>query len=413
MDVTANNGGSLGNYRRVLALPGVRRLLLMMFAARIPVSATSMVLTLHVVLHLGHGYGAAGLVGAAGTIGIAVGSPLMGRVTDRFGLRVMVAVTTLGYGAYWLVAWALPYPALLVTSFVGGLLALPVMTIGRQSLAALVPPQHRRAAYSLDSISVEMAYMVGPALGVLIATRVSTVAAVVSLGCLMIAAGIAVYTVNPPIRAAHEILEPDALRPRRREWLDRRMVALLVIACGAVFALAGTEVAMVAALRDAGQVSMTGVVTIVWCAASILGGAVYGALRRSPSPLVLMLLLGALAIPVGLAGNQWWALCLALFPSGMMCAPTLAGTGDEASRLAPVAVRGEAMGLQSSAVTLGAALGAPLAGLMVDQFGAGWGFAASGVGGLLIAGYAIRGSRAGRNTPVSSDYQLAAGDCAG
>src|SRR5207302_10305054 len=55
--------GYLGNYLRVLAIPGVPRLLLIMFVARIPVTAVSMVLTLHVVLHLGHGYAAAGLVG--------------------------------------------------------------------------------------------------------------------------------------------------------------------------------------------------------------------------------------------------------------------------------------------------------------------------------------------------------------
>src|ERR1700753_1204225 len=119
---------ALGNYRRVLALPGVRMLLVLMFAARIPVSATSMVLTLHVVLTLHQSYRAAGLVGAAGTIGIAVGAPLTGRFVDTFGLRGMVVITTLGYGAYWLTAWLLPYSLLLVLSFLGGLLALPVMS---------------------------------------------------------------------------------------------------------------------------------------------------------------------------------------------------------------------------------------------------------------------------------------------
>ena len=407
--------GYLGNYRRVLAIPGVTRLLLIMFIARIPVTAVSMVLTLHVVLHLGYGYAAAGLVGAAGTIGLSIGAPLAGRVTDRFGLRTTVAVTTIGYGAYWLTAWLLPYPALLAVSVAGGVLALPVVPIGRQSVAALVPQEHRRAAYSLDSISVELSYMTGPALGVLIATRVSTVAAVLALGGTMIAAGIAIYLVNPPIRAAHEEAEAGTPRPARRDWLDRRMLATLAIACAAVFSLAATEVVMVAALRTSGQIGMTGVVTIVWCLASVVGGLVYGALRHGTRPLPLMLVLSALTLPVGLAGNQWWALCLALFPSGMMCAPTLAGTGDEVSRLAPPAVRGVAMGLQSSAITLGAALGAPLVGLVVDRLGAGWGFFASGLGGLLIAGYAIWGSRggkggSGKRAGRQPEFQLAAGE---
>jgi MFS family permease len=376
---------ALGNYRSVLTLPGVRTLLVLMFAARIPISATSMVLTLHVVLTLHRSYGAAGLVGAAGTIGIAVGAPLTGRIVDGFGLRGMVLVTTIGYGAYWLTAWLLPYSALLVLSFVGGLLALPVMSVGRQALAALVPEEHRRAAFSLDSVSVEMAFMVGPAVGVLVATKVSTVAAVVTLGCALVVAGAALFVVNPPVRGAHDEQDPDIPRPPRRQWLRPAMLATLAAGCGAVFVLAGTEVAMVAALRGVGEIGWTGVVTIALCLASMTGGVVYGALRRTPGPLVLMSLLGLLVVPVGLAGGQWWVLCLVLIPSSLMCAPTLAATGDNVSRLAPAAVRGEAMGLHSSALTLGGAFGSPVVGTVVDHFGAVGGFAAAGVGGVLIA----------------------------
>jgi predicted MFS family arabinose efflux permease len=377
-----------GNYQRVLRLPGVATLLVLMFAARIPVAATNMVLTLHVVLTLHRDYGAAGLVGAVGTIGIAIGAPLTGRLVDAFGLRKMVFVTTIGYGTYWLTAWLLPYPVLLVMSFVGGVLALPVMSVGRQALSALVPPEHRRTAFSLDSVSLEMSFMVGPAVGVLIATKVSTMAAVISVGCLLVLAGIALFVVNPPVRGEHDEYW-DGIRPPRRQWLKSQLLAVLAAGCGAVFVLAGTEVAVVAALRGVGQVSWTGVVTIAMCVASATGGAIYGALRRGPGPLVLMSVLGLLAVPVGLAGGQWWVLCLALIPSSFMCAPTLTAITDRVSRLAPAAVRGEAMGLHSAALTLGGALGAPVVGTVVDHSSAAGGFAAAGIGGLLIALLAV------------------------
>jgi predicted MFS family arabinose efflux permease len=376
---------ALGDYRRVLALPGVRTLLLLMFAARIPPSATSMVLTLHVVLTLHRSYGAAGLVGAAGTIGIALGAPLSGRLVDGWGLRGVVVVTALAESAYWLTAWRLPYTMLLVLSFVGGLIELPVMSVGRQAIAALVPPEHRKAAYSLDSISVEMSFMVGPALGVLVATRVSTVAAVIMIGCMVLAAGLALFLVNPPVRGAHDVYEPASRRPPRRQWLRPGLLAVLLISFGAVFVLAGMEVTTVAALRGTGEVSWTGVVTIAMCVASAVGGVIYGALRRAPNVLVLMSLLSALTIPVALAGGQWWVLALVLVPTNLMCAPTLAATGDSVSRLAPVAVRGEATGLHSSALTLGAAFGSPVIGTVVDQFGPSGGFVAAGLGGLLVA----------------------------
>lgn len=376
---------ALGNYRRVLALPGVRTLLLLMFAARIPVCATSMALTLHVVLTLHRSYGAAGLVGAAGTIGVAVGAPLTGLMVDRWGLRRMVAITALCEGTYWLVAWRLPYTPLLVLSVFGGLVALPVMSVGRQSLAALVPAQHRKAAFSLDSISIEMSFMVGPALGVLVATKASTTTALIMIGCLVLAAGAALFAVNPPVRGEHDEPDLDGVRPTRRQWLTPAMLAILLTSCGAVFVLAGTEVALVAALRGTGEVSWTGIVIIVMCVASALGGVVYGALRRVPGPVVLMALLAVLAIPVGLAGGQWWVLALALVPTNLMCAPTLSGTSDMVSRMAPASVRGAAMGLYSGALTLGGAAGSPIIGTVVDHLGTVGGFAAAGVGGLVVA----------------------------
>jgi MFS family permease len=154
-----------------------------------------------------------------------------------------------------------------------------------------------------------------------------------------------------------------------------------------VFVLSGTEVAIVAHLQESGDLAWTGVVMAVWAAASAVGGIVYGALRRSIPQVVLMTFLGALTIPVGLAGG-WWVLMLALAPAAAMCAPTIAATAEETARLAPPSVRGLATGLQSSAFTLGAAAGAPAVGFMVDHASPAWGFAVAGLGGLAVAGVA-------------------------
>src|SRR5882672_7711401 len=67
-------------YRRVLAIPGVRALLLVGLVARIPVAATGLTLTLRVVNSLKLGFFQAGLVGAAATVGVAVGAPVAGRL---------------------------------------------------------------------------------------------------------------------------------------------------------------------------------------------------------------------------------------------------------------------------------------------------------------------------------------------
>ncbi|MBE1487440.1 MFS transporter [Plantactinospora soyae] len=374
---------NLTPYREALALPGVRSLMLVTLLARVPKTMTVIALTMYVVLELEHGYAAAGLAGAAMTIGVAVGAPLLGRLVDRRGLRPVLALTTVAEAAFWLTAPLMPYPVLLGGALLGGLLCLPVFGVARQSVAALVPAEKRRPAYALDSMAVELSFMVGPILAVLLATSVSPKATLLVVSGGVVLAGLALFWLNPPTRADHEPL--DAARPvSRREWLTPRMLGLLAISAATTLVLGGTDVAVVAVLRAAEQVEWTGLVLAVWAAFSLVGAFVYGMVSRSVSPLLIVTMLGLCTIPVGFGGTQWWSLGLALLPAGMLCAPALASTANAVSQLVPASVRGEAMGLQNSAITVGLALGAPLAGAVIDASAPAWGFAATGTIGALI-----------------------------
>lgn len=387
-------------YRRTLALPGVRTLLVLVFFARIPATASGMALTLHIAVTMDRGYGAAGTVGAVATIGIALGAPVLGRVVDRFGLRPMLVITTISEATFWTFARSMPYPMLLVFGFVGGLLVLPAMSIGRQAIAALVPNDLRRTAYSMDSVSTELSFMVGPAAAVLVATQFSTQTALLAMAVGIVVVGSALFVMNPAVRSEAEKAAPEKVP--RRVWLTPRLVGVLLVGAGAVFILAGTEVAIVAQMQHNGDLSWTSLVVIVWSAGSAVGGLVYGALARSYRQVTLMAWLGALTIPIGLAGGAWWALMLVLVPAAFLCAPTIAATGEEVARLAPPAARGEATGLQSSAFTLGAAAGAPLVGFAVDHASPGWGFAIAGIGGVLVAGLAwVLATRQKEAVPVA------------
>jgi predicted MFS family arabinose efflux permease len=380
-------------YRRILALPGIRPLMAVALLARIPIIAAGLVLTLHVVLDLHRGYGAAGLVGAVNTIGVALGAPALGRLVDRRGLRAALLLTTGATALFWPVATLLPYAALLVAAFASGLVTIPVFSLVRQSIAALVPEADRRPAYALDSMSVEVSYMAGPALAVLVATQVSARVAMLGVGAATVLAAAGLFALNPPTRDAGEPAGAGT-GVRRRDWLRPRFVALLLVAAASTVILGGSDVAMVAVLRSAGQLPWTSLVTICWGAYSMIGGFVYGSARRAPPPALLLVLLGLLTVPVGLAGG-WWALCLALVPAGLLCAPTLAATVDEVSRLVPAAARGEAMGLYGSAMTVGLAVGAPLAGGVIDATGPRWGFAVAGLLGVAVAAVALPALRGG------------------
>ncbi|MGN9764335.1 MFS transporter [Micromonospora sp. SD12] len=375
---------NLKPYREALALPGLRSLLLVSVLARVPLTATGVTLTFYVVLDLGRGYGAAGLVGAAITVGAAVGGPLLGRLVDRRGLRPVLVLTAIAEAVFWSTAPMLPYPVLLPAAFLAGSLALPIFSVIRQSIAALVPPERRRPAYALDSMSVELSFMVGPALAVAAVTAISARTTLYLVGAGIVAAGVAFWVLNPPVRGGGEPAGPQPRVPRR-SWLTPRLLAVLAVSAAGMLVLGGTDVAVVAVLRESGDVGWTGAVLAVWAVASLAGGFAYGAVTRSFPPLALMAALSLCTIPVGLGGAHWWLLCLALIPAGALCAPTIAATSDAVSRLVPASVRGEAMGLHGSAVTVGMAVGAPLAGAVIDASAPAWGFAVTGAVGALVA----------------------------
>jgi len=377
-------------YRRVLAVPGVLPLLLFGVLARVPMTAAGVVLTLHVVTTLGLGYAAAGLVAASATLGMAVGSPWRGRAVDRLGLRRALLPSILAEAVVWGSAPFLPYRELLVAAFVGGVLGLPIFTVTRQSLSVLVDQAQRRTAYSLDSIGVELSFILGPTAGVLIATQVSTTAALLAVGACMVVAGVALFAFDPPTRSQASLDEPETAvngGPGRgtgaRSWFTPGMAAVLGAAAAGTVVLAGTDVGVVAHLRGQDAVQLTGVVFAAWAAGSIAGALVYGAMSRPVPPLVLLLGLAVLTIPVGLAPSPA-LLALAIVPAGALCAPVITATAEAVARMVPERVRGEAMGWHGSALTVGSGLGAPLAGAAIDAAAPWAGFAAVGAAGLVL-----------------------------
>ncbi|WP_426566656.1 MFS transporter [Angustibacter sp. McL0619] len=378
-------------YRRVLAVPGVPSLTLLGIVARMPNAGTGVIVTVHVVQTLGRSYVAAGLVVAALTIGTAIGAPWRGRMVDRLGLRRALLPSLLAEAVVWCSAPWLSYWWLVGAVAVGGLFSLPVFTVIRLALSAMVPAELRRTAFSLDSVSVEVSFMVAPALGILVATHISTTVALIALGTTSVLAGIGLIVMNPPTltpegkaRAAGHPSIAIVDGPKPKIQVTSPLVLVLVATSAATVVLAGTDVSIIASLRSTDQLGWTGLVASVWAFASLLGGVVYGAIPRSIPPTWLLLGLGALTIPVALFSGPL-ALCLAMFPAGFLCAPVITATAEVIAELVPEQVRGEAMGWHGSALTAGIAAGAPLAGFAIDKVAPWAGFVTVGVVGTVVA----------------------------
>jgi MFS family permease len=382
----------LQRYRRVLASSELRAALVLGFLVRMPIFAGGVVLTLHVVSDLGRSYGAAGFVTAAATVAIAVSGPWRGRLLDRLGLRRVVLPSIVVAALCWSVAPFSGYWVLLALATLAGLFVIPSFSIIRQAVIAAVDVEDRRTAISLDSMAVELSFMVGPAVGVWAASVWPTDWVLFTIEMLGVAAGVLLWVANPALHEAPASGAVDeegvplaaAGRVSRSSWFRRAFVAVCLGAAATTLVLGGTDIGVVAALRAFGDQSSIGWVLAVWGLGSLLGGLVYGSLHRSISAFWLLGGLGATTVPLALATSAPTLAALA-FVAGLFCAPTITATVDQVSRLVPDAARGEAMGWHGSFMTAGSAFGAPLAGVAIDRWGWQSGFGAVGVAGILVA----------------------------
>ena len=406
-------------YGELLRVTPIRRLLLVGMIARFPHSAAGVLLTLHVVLTMDMGYAKAGAVAAVVTVGIAFGAPWRGRRVDNVGLRRALIPSVISEALIWSVAPHASYEWLLVLALIGGIFTLPVFSVVRQSLGVLATGEQRRTAFALDSISTEVVFMGGPALGAVLATQLSSVIGLTLVGICTSLAGLLLIWFNPPTRSANprdaatEVQEREAAnaavvaaapanlaeasaelqplaalsrRARLRSgfsWFTLSVAVVFAVAVGAGLLLSGSDVGIVALVESSGQPGQVGVVFVAWCAASVVGGLIYGAMSRRISPMLLLLAMAVLTLPMSLATGTV-SLALLSIPAGLLCAPVLSAASERVADLVSEERRGEAMGWYGSALTSGTALGAPLAGAAIDLVGPWAGFTLAGVSASLL-----------------------------
>jgi MFS family permease len=379
-----------GRYDEVLRVPAFRKAELISLLARIPQYGFGVTLTLHVVQTLGMSYTAAGLVAAVYTVAAAIAAPWRGRLLDRLGLRRTLMPSLIIVPLVWGVAPFLPYWLLIVACAVGGLFSLPLFSLIRQIIVAASPEGARRTALSLDSVLVEINFMIGPLLAIVAITTFGTRPTLVVLTLLTSLGGALLALVNPPLVAAREPgddREPLPAPPRR-EWLSPSVLGVYGAVLSAGIVLSGTDVSLVAALRSFDRTDLLGLVITVWCAGSAVGGLVYGAWHRSIPASILLTGLAALTLPVAAATSIPWIFVIVAV-AGLFCAPLISATVDEVSGRVPESVRGEAMGWHGSALTAGSSLGPPFVGMVLDAFGWRAGFLATGGIGLVVAGLVV------------------------
>ena len=373
----------MSGYIDLLKTPGVARIISAQLTARLPSGMISLAFLIHIE-KIFDSYGAAGLVLAATSVGQAIAGPLTSRWMGRWGMRpVLVATLVVCSTGIGVIAFALlPLWAYMIAGLVVGLSTPPIQPAVRTIYPKMVTGKQLTPLFSLDASAQEIIWVTGPVITVLLATQVSSVAAIAVAGVFLVGGGVW-FIASPEVG---KVRIPQSRR-KLGVVLKNRAV-LLATVCGFLLigSAASIEVGVVAVFGEGG--TEAGILFGIWAVASLIGGLSMGHLPIGPWALsrrFAIVVVGMAAAPFSL---EFWWLALALVIAGVGIAPVLAVMFAIVSASVKFSDTAEAYGWLGTGQLIGAALGSAIAGFLIDGMGPIGGFFAAlafAALGMLVA----------------------------
>jgi predicted MFS family arabinose efflux permease len=250
----------------------------------------------------------------------------------------------------------------------------------------LEDPEAVHAAYAAESAVIELTWIFGPPLVLIVGAVWSTGGALLLAGAVLVAAT-AIFAAQPASRAWRP--GPSAPRPRGGSLATPAMRTLVTVLLAMGVLFGAVEVAVTSAADALGSSAAAGPLLGVWGAGSLIGGLVAaraGGGARTGAGLALVLT-GLAAGHLALAAVAGSAIALAavLALAGSMIAPTYAAIYAMVGAAAPEGTVTEAFAWLNTAVAIGAALGAAAAGNVADAAGPVPTFVLGGAAGAVAA----------------------------
>ncbi|WP_238334751.1 MFS transporter [Kribbella amoyensis] len=383
----------LSAYRALWRTRGVVALLASALLARLPVMA-AMVPVSFLAKDAAGNFGWAGVVAGAYSVGMAVGGPVWSRLADRRGARWVVIGTGMAWGVAMAVLALLPdeaYRWMPVVSALAGAVVSPVTATMRAAWPRIVDGPRLRTVYALDATAQEVLFSVGPMLGALIVSFASPRAGVLAAAAL---AGVSIWWFGlrqPPPLPHDDASHGRRLTARQLLWHQHRLPLILSFAL-AVTAFSAVSLGIVAYADDHGNRLIAGVLETVWALGSLIGGLVMGALpgRRDSYAWRRASLMSVGMVVCVFATHSPITLGIALLLAGCVLAPTVGAMYERLGAMTPDSVRTEIFGWMNSGAMVGAAVGASLAGQVVESFGVRYVWVMAALLTLLAAASLIR-----------------------
>lgn len=350
-----------GPYWRLFARGPERMLLLIGTAGKFPPAALSLGLVLAV--NGAHSRGWSGLSVAALALGLAVSSPLRGRAVDTWGTRRVFPALGIMQASLLIVLWLwLDESAIgvLILAVLVGVTTPPVVAVLRTLwLTRSLPEDERHAAQSWESVSIDIAYVLAPAMVAAVAGWATPPAVLLVVAGLVASTSVALGAVT-----AAELDRRS--RPRGHKVALPTSVWLVVACAGAsTAAVVSAELGAVGMATDLGSPAWSGLLIAVLSLGSIAGGLGYGhtnprGTHRSHMSLAATVWAsgcGLVAFDVGFAFTA-----LGFFVAGSGFAVMVTAQYTLAGARAPDARATEVFTWMATSSQIGAAIGATSAG---------------------------------------------------
>ncbi|MEQ9636902.1 MAG: MFS transporter [Devosia marina] len=383
-------------YSEIFRAPGAKGFAAAGFLARMPMAMAPIGIV--AMLSQAHGeYWLAGAVSATYALTNALLAPQISRLVDRAGqTRILLPTTLIAVAAFSLLMLAVnqnwPVWTLYVTAFAAALMpSFPAMIRARWSELFRDRPE-LNTAFAFESAADELVYIAGASLSVGLSVALFPEAGMLASTAALTIGGLAFIAqrgTEPMPSAISDTTSGSAIRQR-----PVQIVTLALIFVGTIFATA--EVSAVAITEALGEPGAASLVIGVYAAGSFVVGLIMGAMTiRMPMQRQLAIAVGIVAIttiPL-LFADTVVLLAFAVFVSGIAISPTFITAFGLIERRVPAALLTEGITWVITGIGIGMALGAFVAGWVVDTFGAHNGFWVSVFAGFLALTTVVLGQR--------------------
>ncbi len=381
---------SLTRYSALLRPREFRQTVGASILGRLPIGITGLAILLLVQTSTGS-FARGGAATACYVIGLATVGPALGRIIDRSGPRRTLLGCALAFPAaltLLVVAvhhFAAPWIVLLCAAAAGA--AFPPITVCMRTYfrQRLRNDEQLSAAYSMESVLIELIFIAGPLLVAVFVGLASAAAAVLfAAACGFF--GTLLFVRSPALLAWR--IEPRSAPSLLGPLAGPGFVPLVAVILCYSMAFGLLEVGLTAYATERANLPLAGVLLGLMSLGSALGGLAYGS-RNWHLPLTrqFSLMLALMGAGLAVLALPWsgWSFALGCIFAGVVMAPALIIQSMLVAKTAPAAQLTEAFTWSTSALLSGVGIGVAAGGALLEVLPSAAALVAAALAALVAA----------------------------